>query len=309
MTKISDFFTKYLALIVCIVALCALIFPKSALWISTQWINYLLMVIMFLMGLTMKFNDFTLIFQKPKDIILGIIAQYSIMPLIAFMLCKMFNLDEALTAGVILVGTCPGGTASNVITYFSKGDIALSICMTSTNTLLAPFLTPLITYLLLSTTVKVDLKAMFFGIISVVIIPIILGCVINKYFSKMTQKFKSILPALSVIVICLIIASVISHNSEKILSSGLLILSVVILHNFFGYLFGFILGKIFKMPTEKIKAFSIEIGMQNSGLATSLAATSFPTLLSATVPGAIFSVWHNISGAILANIYKKWDGK
>jgi len=307
MTKLKNIFVKYMAIIVLVIAIISLLVPKTSLWIKTSWINYLLMIIMFGMGLTLNPKDFVLVFTKPKEVILGVIGQYTVMPLIAFGISYIFNLDAALTAGVVLVGTCPGGTSSNVITYFSKGDIALSVCMTSINTLLAPILTPLITFLLLNTTVKVDIMSMFLGIINVILIPIILGFIINKFFNNFTKKVIDILPVISVFAICMIVAAVVSHNAQKIYTSGILILCVVILHNLLGYLSGFILGKILKMTPEKIKAFSIEIGMQNSGLATSIANTAFSALPMATVPGAVFSVWHNISGAILASFYRKWN--
>lgn len=307
--KFNDILVKYLSIIVLLVAAVSLFLPKSALWIKFSWINYLLMIVMFGMGLTLKPNDFVPVFTRPKDVICGILAQYTIMPLIAFLLCSLFGLDTALTIGVILVGACPGGTASNVITYFARGDIALSVCMTGVNTFLSPLLTPLITYLLLQTTVKVDILTMFLGIINVILIPVVLGFIVNKFFGEFTKKIVIFLPLVSLFVICMIVASVVSHNSEKIFTCGLLVLVVVILHNFFGYLSGFIIGKFLKMPPEKIKAFSTEIGMQNSGLATSLAAAAFPTLAMATVPGAIFSVWHNISGAILAGIFRNWNSE
>ena len=303
---LRNFLVKYMALVVLVVAIVALLFPHTVVWISMSWINYLLMVVMFGMGLTLKPSNFILVFRRPKDIFYGVIAQYSLMPLFAFVLCRIFELDDALMAGVILVGTCPGGTASNVITYFSKGDIALSICMTSVNTLLSPILTPLITYFLLSTVVQVDVASMFWGVCYVILIPIMLGVIINSFFAKFTQKIVDLLPVISVIAICVIVAMVVSHNAEKIYTCGFLVLIVVILHNLLGYLSGFILGKILKMSPDKIKAVSIEIGMQNSGLATSLALISFPTLAMATVPGAIFSVWHNLSGAILAEIFRRW---
>lgn len=306
MKIIKDFFIKYMAVIVLIIALLSLFAPQSALWISTSWINYLLMVIMFGMGLTLKPESFVLVFKRPKDILCGVFAQYTIMPLLAFGLSRLFGLDSALTAGVILVGTCPGGTASNVITYFAKGDLALSVSMTSVNTLLAPILTPLVTYFFLHTTVDVNMTSLLLAIVNVILIPIILGFIINRFFAKMTQKLVDLLPVFSVVAICMIIATVVAHNAEKIYTCGFLILSVVVLHNLLGYLCGFIFGKMLKMEPAKIKAFSIEIGMQNSGLATSLAGTAFPTLAMATVPGAIFSVWHNISGAILAEIYRHW---
>ncbi|MBR4632106.1 MAG: bile acid:sodium symporter family protein [Elusimicrobia bacterium] len=309
LNNMSNFFGKYMAVIVLVVTAATLFIPQTGLWVSLSWINYLLMIIMFGMGLTLKFEDFKLVFVRPKDIIIGCVAQFTIMPLLAFMLCKLFNLDAALMTGVILVGACPGGTSSNVITYLSKGDVALSVSMTSVNTILAPVLTPLITYLLLSTTVNVDTYSMFISIINVVIIPIVLGFIINKFFGTFTQKAIKVLPMVSVTGICMIVASVVSHNASKILSTGLIVFTVVILHNVLGYACGFGLGKILKFNVAKTKAVSIEIGMQNSGLATSLASTSFASLAMATVPGAIFSVWHNISGAILANIFNRWTEK
>ena len=304
--KISEFFGKYMALIVLAVAALALFVPQSSLWIDTSWVNYLLMVVMFGMGLTMKPKDFALIIKRPKDILIGCAAQFIIMPALAFGLSKLFQLDPALTAGVVLVGTCPGGTSSNVMTYLSKGDVALSVGMTSVNTLLAPLLTPAITWLLLQTTVKVDVWSMFWSIIQVIIIPSALGFVINRFFGKITQKAVAVLPMISTIAICLIIATVVSHNAGKIYTSGVLVMVVVVLHNLLGYACGFGLGKLLRLTPEKVKALSIEIGMQNSGLATSLAGTAFSDLAMATVPGALFSVWHNISGAILAAFYRKW---
>ncbi len=309
MEKIGEYFGRFMALIVLAVAALALFIPQSSLWIDTSWVNYLLMIIMFGMGLTMKPRDFALVITRPKEIIIGCLSQFIIMPLLAFGLAYIFRLDPALTAGVVLVGTCPGGTSSNVITYFSKGDVALSVGMTSVNTLLAPLLTPAITWLLLQTTVRVDVWSMFYSIITVILVPIGLGFLINKLFSKFTQKIVALLPVISTIGICMIVATVVSHNAEKIYTYGATVLVVVILHNLLGYGCGFGIGKLFKMSPEKTKAISIEIGMQNSGLATSLASTAFPQLAMATVPGAVFSVWHNISGAILAAVYRRFYTK
>ena len=307
--EFSDLVGKYMALIVLAVAALSLFVPKAVLWVSPTWINPLLMIIMFGMGLTIKPADFRLVFTHPRDILLGCVAQFTIMPALAFLLARLFHLDPALTAGVVLVGCCPGGTASNVITFLAKGDVALSVGMTSVNTLLAPVLTPLITYFLLRTTVSVDVASMFLSIVKIILVPIGLGLVINHFFGKFTQRFVKILPMISTFAICMIVAAVVSHNAENIFGSGLLILVVVILHNVLGYLCGFGIGKALRMSPEKIKAISIEIGMQNSGLATSLAQTAFPNLAMATVPGAVFSVWHNISGAILAGIYRRDDRK
>ena len=303
MKKVSGLIGKYMAWIVLVIAALALFLPGTCLWIQTKWINYLLMIVMFGMGLTMKLSDFAVVFKRPRDVIIGCLAQFIIMPLLAFGLGKVFGLHQELLVGVVLVGTCPGGTSSNVITYLSKGDTALSVGMTSINTLLAPFLTPLLTYLYLRTSVNVDVRSMFVSIIQVVIVPIGLGLLINKLFGNYTRRISDALPLVSVTAICLIVAAVVSHNSEKILSTGLVIFAVVILHNLLGYLCGYLIGILFKMDLPRKKAVAIEIGMQNSGLATSLAGTAFPDLAMATVPGAIFSVWHNISGAVLAALF------
>ena len=307
--RISEFFGKYMALITLATAACSLLAPASGTWVETSWIGYLLMIVMFGMGLSIKPGDFAIVFARPRDVLLGAVAQFTIMPALAFLLARVFQLDPALTAGVVLVGTCPGGTSSNVMTYLAKGDVALSVGMTSVNTLLAPVLTPAITYLLLRTTVNVDVAAMFFDVVKVVLVPIGAGFAINKLFGAVTSKLVKTLPLISTIAICLIVASVVSHNADKIRECGALVLTVVVLHNLLGYSCGFALGRALKSSPAKTKAFSLEIGMQNSGLATKLAGSAFPDLALATVPGAIFSVWHNISGAILAGIYRRWDAE
>ena len=304
--KISTVFEKYMALIVLALAALSLFLPKSTLWIQTSWINTLLMIVMFGMGLTLKPRDFALVFTRPRDIFTGCAAQFLIMPALAFALSRLFHLDPALTAGVVLVGACPGGTASNVITYFARGDVALSVGMTTVNTLLAPVLTPAITYLLLQTTVSVDVFSMFLAIVKVIVLPIALGFVINTLCKDLTGKLIKALPMISSLAICMIVASIVSHNADKIWTSGLTVFFVVMLHNLLGYACGFALGKVLKIDIPKTKALSLEVGMQNSGLATSLANAEFSQLAMATVPGALFSVWHNISGAILASAYRKW---
>ena len=309
MEKVSSFIGKYMAWIVLVIAAVALFWPGTCLWIQTKWINYLLMIVMFGMGLTMKLGDFAVVFRQPRDVIVGCLAQFIVMPLLAFGLGRVFGLSDELLVGVVLVGTCPGGTSSNVITYLSKGDTALSVGMTSINTLLAPFLTPMLTYLYLRTSVSVDVKSMFMSIIQVVIVPIGLGLLINKVFGNYTQKIRDALPSVSVTAICLIVAAVVSHNSEKIRATGLVIFAVVILHNILGYLCGYLVGIAFRMDLPRKKAVAIEIGMQNSGLATTLAGSAFPGMAMATVPGAIFSVWHNISGAVLAGIFQRMGEK
>ena len=296
-----------MATVILIVACLALFAPSTMLWVEMSWINYLLMIIMFCMGLTLKLSDFKAIFTRPKEVVTGSLAQFIVMPGLAFLLAKGFELPPALFAGVILVGTCPGGTASNVITYLSRGDLALSVAMTSVNTLLAPILTPAITYLLLRTTIHVDVAAMFITIAEVVLAPIALGIVVNKFWRRWIEKLVGVTPYLSIAAIALAVAAVVSHNAEKIRETGAIVITVVVLHNALGCLVGLALGLILKFDPAKTKALSIEVGMQNSGLATSLAQSVFATEPLAAVPGAIFSVWHNISGSILAEFYRRWD--
>ena len=299
--KVSTFFGKWMALIVIAIAALALFAPQTCLWIKTSWINWLLGIVMFGMGLTLKMDDFKVVFSRPKDIIIGFAAQFTLMPLIAFLLAKAFNLPTEIAVGVILVGTCPGGTSSNVMTYLSKGDVPLSVGMTAVSTLFAPLMTPLLTLLYAGQRVDVNAAAMFLSIVKVVLLPITLGLVCNYFFGKVTREIVRILPLISTVAIIMIIASVVSANSARLKTVGALVVIVVVLHNLLGYAAGFGVGKLLRLNTTKCRALSIEVGMQNSGLATSLAATHFVQYPLATIPGAVFSVWHNISGAVYAN--------
>ncbi len=307
--KIAALPGRYMGPVILLVAGFALFCPQACLWLETAWIAPLLMLVMFGMGLTLKADDFRILLLRPKDIIIGCLSQFSIMPLLAYLLGCLFQLDAALMAGVILVGTCPGGTASNVITYLAKGDVALSVGITSINTLIAPLLTPFITWLLLRASITIDFMTLFFSIIQIVVLPVVSGCLINLWLGKHTQKIIGVLPSVSVIAIAVIIAAVVAHNAQKILDTGIILFVVVILHNLLGFACGYGVGRLLKMPVARTKALTIEIGMQNSGLASSLADMAFPNLAMATVPGALFSVWHNISGTLLAGLFRKWDGQ
>ena len=300
---ISRFFSKYMAIIVIAMAVLALLLPDAVSFIKTSYINTLLGIVMFGMGLTLKPDDFRIVFSHPKDVVIGAVAQFTIMPLLAYILAMVFRLSPELTVGVILVGTCPGGTSSNVMTYLSKGDVALSVGMTAVSTVLAPVMTPLLTYLYAGQTVDVNVLSMFLSIIQVVILPIVLGFLINHYFSRFAERVVEVLPLVSTLAIVAIVGAVVSANAAKLMSCGLLIFCIVVLHNVLGYALGYGAAKLMKMDTTKCRAVSIEVGMQNSGLATSLATVHFAQYPLATIPGAVFSVWHNVSGAILANIF------
>ena len=229
----------------------------------------------------------------------------TVMPLLAWVLSRLFALDEALTVGVVLVGCCPGGTASNVITYLAKGDLALSVGMTATSTVLAPFVTPLLVWLLVGQSVDVEVAGMLLSILWVVILPIVAGLLVKWRWPKLSESAMAYLPAFSSLAICAIVLIIIAANASKLLGGGLIIILVVMLHNLCGLSLGYLIGRLLHLPTAKRRAISIEVGMQNSGLASSLATLHFAAYPMATIPGAIFSVWHNISGAVVARLYAR----
>jgi len=305
MKKICNYISEYMGVLVLVSAVLALMFPELLRHIRPTTINYLLGLVMFGMGLTLNLKDFKIVFSRPKDVIIGCLAQFTVMPLLAWLLTRLFSLDEALALGVVLVGCCPGGTASNVITYLAKGDLALSVGMTGVSTLLAPFLTPLLTWALAGKSINVDMVSMFLSILWVVILPIVVGLIVKGMWPQFTDKATDYLPAFSSVAIAFIVAIVISATADRLLAGGLLIVVVVMLHNICGFGIGYLTGRLLGLQEAKKRAISIEVGMQNSGLASSLATIHFAAYPLAAIPGAIFSVWHNISGAAIAYLYRK----
>ena len=305
MKRLCKLISDYMGGLVLLAAVMALIVPGTFSGIKPTIINPLLGVIMFGMGMALRLEDFKIVFSRPKDVIIGCVAQFTIMPLLAVALSQVFALDEALAVGVVLVGCCPGGTASNVITYLAKGDLALSVGMTATSTLLAPVMTPLLVWLLAGKSVDVDVAGMLLSILWVVILPIVAGLVVKGLWPKFTEQATDYLPAVSSLVIAFIVLIVISANAQKLLMGGMVIILVVVLHNLCGLSLGWLIGRLLRLPDAKRRAISIEVGMQNSGLASSLATLHFAAYPMATIPGAVFSVWHNISGAIVARLYAR----
>ena len=303
MKKLCDFIARWMGVMVLIVAALSLTVPSSFVWIDTWTINPMLGAIMFGMGLTLSPADFKVVLSRPKDILIGCLTQFTVMPLLALGLTWAFSLPQELAIGVILVGCCPGGTASNVITYLAKGDLALSVGMTAASTLLAPLLTPLLVWLLAGTMVDVDTVGMLMSIVYVVIAPIVCGLLCQRFLPKLTKLLTPYLPAFSSIVIAMVVGIVVSHNAARLLTAGLLIVAVVMIHNLLGLAIGFTVGRLLHLQRPKCVALSIEVGMQNSGLASSLAVLHFAAYPLATIPGAVFSVWHNISGALVAKLY------
>ena len=305
MKRLCKLISDYMGVLVLLAAVAGVLFPGTLSKLKPALINPLLGIIMFGMGLTLKTEDFRVVFSRPKDVIIGCLAQFTVMPLLAFALTRIFQLEQALAIGVILVGCCPGGTASNVITYLAKGDLALLVGMTAVSTILAPVLTPLLVWLLAGEMVAVDVVGMLLSILWVVILPIALGLLVKRFWPQTTERATGYLPAVSTLAICLIVLIVIAANAHKLLDGGWIILVIVALHNICGFGIGYLIGTVLHLLPAKRRAISIEVGMQNSGLASSLAAIHLAAYPLATITGALFSVWHNISGAVIARIYAR----
>ncbi|MGQ3376694.1 bile acid:sodium symporter family protein [Priestia endophytica] len=300
--KISSFANSTFALWVVLFSLLSFLYPSSFVWIS-NYISILLGIIMFGMGLTLSLNDFKAVFKQPKSVLIGVVGQYTIMPGLAYGLALLFQLPPEVAIGVILVGCCPGGTASNVMTYLAKGNTALSVAVTSIATLIAPFLTPVLIMLFASQWLEVSASSLLVSILKIVLLPIILGIIVKLLFKNGVEKSIKALPLISVIGIVAVAAGVVAVNAESIADAALKMVFIVILHNLFGLFFGWFLARLFRLDEGSQKALSIEVGMQNSGLGAALALAHFSPI--AAVPSAIFSVWHNISGPLLATYWGK----
>lgn len=268
-------------------------------------IKIFLGLIMFSMGLTIQFSDFKIIFKNPKAVLVGIIAQYTIMPLAAYSLAMLLQLPTEFAVGLILVGCCPGGTASNVIVYLSKGDLPLSVAMTSISTLIAPAMIPLLTLLLAGQWTEVNTLALFSSSLQVVLIPVALGMFCKFFFAEFSKRIASVIPVLAIGFIFVVLIALINVNIDKLTQINLLvqIIIAVILHNAFGLSLGYFAARLSGLNESQRRAISIEVGMQNSGLAAVLATAHFGAL--AALPSIVFSFWHNLSGSILANFWRK----
>ncbi|MGE7762770.1 bile acid:sodium symporter family protein [Peribacillus sp. NPDC097895] len=304
--KVSGFAGKTFTLWVIIFAVIAYILPNKFIWIGA-YIVPLLGIVMFGMGLTLSTADFKEVFRRPKEVALGVAGHFIIMPLLAFVLALGFDLPKEVAVGVILVGCCPSGTASNVMVFLARGNVALAVAIASVSTILAPIVTPLLILLFASKWVDISIGSLFISIIQVVIIPLMLGFIVKKFFGKQAEAGAKALPLVSVISIVLIVSAVVAGSQAQLAKTGLLIFAVVVLHNVLGFLLGFFFARLCGMDLAKQKAVAMEVGMQNSGLGVAIATAHFSPL--AAVPSAIFSVWHNISGSVLAFIFSRMKDK
>ena len=299
--RVCGFLSSNIAVLIILFSVIAFFYPKGFSW-ATDYTTLFLGAAMFGMGLTIKAEDFKIVFTRPKDLCVGFALQYTVMPLTAFALAKVFGLSADLALGVILVGCCPGGTASNVITYVAKGDVPLSVGMTIVSTLVAPLCTPVLVYFLAGSWVEVSLVTMMVSVVKVVLVPVLAGILIYRIFPRQVDAVREMLPLVSVVAIVMIISGIVGSNAEKIMTCGALVMVVVAIHNTVGLALGTAAAKLLKLEEKKVTAIGIEVGMQNSGLAISLATANFAANPLATLPGAVFSVWHNISGTIYAGI-------
>ncbi|WP_394892540.1 bile acid:sodium symporter family protein [Mesorhizobium sp. AaZ16] len=298
----SNFVGRSFAVWVILFALLGFVLPVTF-SVFAPWIVVLLGIIMFGMGLTISAKDFAEVARRPFDVAVGVLSQFIVMPLPAVLLTRVIPMSPEVAAGVILVGCCPGGTASNVMTYLSKGDVALSVACTSVTTLLAPIVTPFLVWFFANQYLPVDAMSMFLSIVKVILVPLALGFILQKIVPGVVKAAIPALPLVSVVGIVLIVAAVVAVNKAAISQSGLLIFAVVVLHNGFGLLLGYFAARFAGLSLAKRKAISIEVGMQNSGLGAALANAHFSPL--AAVPSAVFSVWHNVSGALVASYFSR----
>lgn len=307
--KISKILSSQTSLFVIVAAAIAFIEPLSFNWVKGNTQTIILGIIMLSMGMTLTVNDFKVLAKTPLDICIGAAAQYTVMPLLAYVVAKSLDLPAGIAVGLILVGCCPGGVSSNIMSFLCKGDVPYSIGMTTVSTLLAPLMTPLLVLLLAGQEISVNAVGMFKSIMIVTIAPITVGFLFNYFLGK-TDVFKNlqqIMPGIAVIGLALIVGGVIAANGKSFFISGALIFLAIFLHNTIGYLIGYTVAALCRMGLPKKRTLSIEVGMQNAGLGTNLATIHFPLLPEAAVAAAVSCVWHSITGSILAGIYIKYD--
>lgn len=303
MQHVAERFTNLFALWVLVVTLAALQWPEAFMWFQ-RWIVPALGIIMFGMGLTLTPADFRRVLQQPRAVTAGLLAQYLIMPLWGWAVAHLLRLPAPLAAGVVLVGCCPGGTASNVMTYLARGDVALSVTLTAISTLLAVVATPYLTAWLAGALVPVNASDLLWSVTQVILVPVTAGLLVRHMVGERVQRYTALLPVVSVVFIVLIIACVVSLTRDRLLTSGLPAFLAVVLHNTGGLVWGYIAARLCGLDTIRARTIAIEVGMQNSGLGVALARKHFADALVA-LPGALFSVCHNLTGSALATYWAR----
>ena len=311
--KLSRWLSGHASIVVIAAAILSFFLPQLFAWVRGNTQTVILGIIMLTMGLTLTTQDFRILARRPFDIFIGACAQFFIMPCVAYLLVHVFRLEPALALGILLVGCCPGGVSSNIMSFLCHGDVAFSVGMTCASTLLAPVMTPLLMQLTAGAIIEIDAVGMFLNILIVTIIPVGIGCFLNYTYShrKNFPVIQSMMPGLSVTCLAFIVGGVVSTVHDDLVARGLWLFLwtfvVVFCHNSLGYLLGWTVGRLARFNTAKKRTISIEVGMQNAGLATVLAGTFFAAQPLSVLPCAISCAWHSISGTILAGIYLRWD--
>ena len=313
LVKASTWLASYTSVFVIGIAVFTFFVPGTFKWVSGSTQTIILGLIMLTMGLTLTPNDFKILAKRPFDIFIGACAQFVIMPVVAYALVHAFHLEPALAIGILLVGCCPGGVSSNIMSFLCHGDVAFSVGMTCASTILAPVMTPFLMQLTAGEIVDVDKVGMFLTILIVTIIPVSVGCFLNYMWGKREEfaVVRSLMPGMSVICLAFIVGGVISTVHDDLVARGLWLFlwtfAVVFCHNTLGYLLGWYAGRLAMFNTAKKRTISIEVGMQNAGLATNLATVFFVSQPLAVLPCAISCAWHSISGTLLAGFYLQYD--
>ncbi len=322
--RVSAWMASHSSTYVIATAVLAFLLPDTFCWVRGDVSSVILGIIMLTMGLTLTADDFRILFSRPLDIFIGACAQFTLMPLLAYVLTVLFGLNPYLSVGIILVGCCPGGVSSNIMSFLCRGDVAFSVGMTTASTLLAPLMTPLLVWWLADTRIEVDTLGMFRGILLITILPVALGFVVNRYAGrqKWYEDVRQVMPGVSVTCLALIVGGVVAQVKPQLMLHGmglfLLMLAVVFCHNTLGYVLGYNVGRLFKFSTAKKRTISIEVGMQNAGMATVLATAFFandavlaatPEAILCVVPCAISCAYHSISGTVLAGLYRRYETK
>jgi BASS family bile acid:Na+ symporter len=307
---VSAFLARWTPAFVAATAVFAYFFPEAFAWVKGYRQTAVLGLIMLTMGLTLSKEDFRILASRPADMLIGVAAQYVLMPLIAWSLVNAFALPRSVAVGLVLVGCCPGGVSSNIMSFLCKGDVAFSVGMTTVTTLLAPVATPILMLYFAGENVEVDAAGMFLSILIVTILPVAAGFALNAALgaSRRFAEIKKVLPGVAVAGLACIVGGVVASHGQKIVTSGAVIFAAVFLHNALGYVFGYAAGVLARFSDAKRRTVSIEVGMQNAGLATVLAVKHFPAMPEAAIASAVSCVWHSVSGALLAGVFNFLDG-
>lgn len=307
--SVSAWLAKYTPAFVGFVAVATYFLPESFAWVRGTTQTVVLGVIMLSMGMTLKGEDFRILASRPLDMLIGAVGQYSLMPLIAWCLVHCLGLPKAVGVGLMLVGCCPGGVSSNIMSFLCKGDVAFSVGMTALSTLAAPLMTPLLMMWLAGESIDVDAVGMFKSILIVMILPVALGFGLNAWLGRRAgyRETIKVMPGIAVLGLAAIVGGVVSAHGHRFASCGALIFVGVFLHNSLGYALGYLVGVVARFSKAKRRTISIEVGMQNAGLATVLAGRHFPLAPEVAIASAVSCVWHSISGALMAGVFNAMD--